>query len=153
MEEKKAKLDDVLAGRHKPADKGAAFVFAALAFRSGKPKKATEIIQSAFSKAAALGVEHEGPDTLWVAGAAIAAGERALALKWLRADLATRAAALSQKEVPPRIFARFALRGWRNSAWLAPVRDTAIKELPAAEREEWTAFWTQVEKLLKEDGS
>jgi hypothetical protein len=67
-----------------------------------------------------------------------AAGWRARALEWLRADLAAR-------EERPDLAAT--LDHWKRDADLAAVRDR-LDAIPAREREQWTKLWADVDALL-----
>jgi hypothetical protein len=71
-------------------------------------------------------------------GEADAAGLRGRALAWLRADLDAR---------QPSTDLAATLGHWKLDPDLAHVRDRIV-ELPAAERENWTQLWTDVDSRI-----
>jgi tetratricopeptide (TPR) repeat protein len=72
---------------------------------------------------------------------------RALALAWLRAELARHKSDALGNDPRMWITARKTVRLWQQHRDLAPVRDTAgMSEL---ERADWTAFWGEVEDLVR----
>jgi serine/threonine-protein kinase len=73
---------------------------------------------------------------------------RRQAVAWLRADLGAWAEAVDRGP-RDRAAARRALTHWRTDPDLAGVRDPAeLNKLPAAERADWAALWTDVDALL-----
>jgi hypothetical protein len=79
---------------------------------------------------------------------------RRQALDWLRADLALWEKQLGGDLPPGRAEALKALRHWRQDPDLAGVRDeSALAQLPEAERPAWRKLWAEVEALLAKAGS
>jgi serine/threonine-protein kinase len=71
------------------------------------------------------------------------------ARQWLRADLAARARDLDAGLPGTRGANRKALTSWRNEPDLACVRDPSeLKKVPAKERKEYLALWTEVAAVL-----
>ena len=75
------------------------------------------------------------------------AEHRELALRWLREDLElwrkrAKGAPKDRSAVSNK------LRHWKADRELAGVRDK-LDALPAAERDSWRAFWSEVDQLLE----
>jgi serine/threonine-protein kinase len=74
---------------------------------------------------------------------------RVQAHRWLRADLNTWAKKLECGLAADRDKVRETLTGWRQEPDLAGLRDPGeLNELPADEREECLALWTEVAAVL-----
>jgi eukaryotic-like serine/threonine-protein kinase len=72
---------------------------------------------------------------------------RRQAVAWLRADLAAWAKVIDRGP-QDRLAARRALTHWRTDVDLAGVRDPAeLDKLPADERQDYLALWTDVAAL------
>jgi hypothetical protein len=68
----------------------------------------------------------------------------------LRAEVAAQAQQLSSASPAEAAAARQVLEGLRGLPVLAGVRDSAaLADLPAPERQEWQAFWQEVEGRLR----
>ena len=72
---------------------------------------------------------------------------RRRAFEWLQGELFLRAAQVGGREFEGASDAKTALRHWKVDPDLASIRDK-IDELPGAEREQWRAFWVDVDLLL-----
>ncbi len=78
---------------------------------------------------------------------------RAQALGWLKAELAILAGSLEGADAGVRFSVARALQVWKADPDLAGLRDpAALGTLPAAERDDWRAFWDEVDRLLKPAG-
>jgi hypothetical protein len=76
--------------------------------------------------------------------------ERRAALEWLRADIAARAAVVSNGQPAEKTQLLQVLEHYRVDSDLAAVRSPrAVAELPAPEREDWRALWAEVDSLIK----
>jgi hypothetical protein len=105
---------------------------------------------------------------LWAAKASLAAGRgqgkdaadldaqqkaqlRGQGLRFLRSDRERLRAALAGGDVTDRIVVIDALVEWERDPVISSFRDPAVLAgLPAAEREEWQAFWDEFERLQAE---
>jgi hypothetical protein len=68
----------------------------------------------------------------------------------LRAEVAAQAQRLSSPSPAEAAAARQVLEGLRDLPVLAGVHDSAaLVDLPEPERQEWQAFWQEVERLLR----
>jgi len=75
---------------------------------------------------------------------------RGLALTWLRVEMARQRADATGSNTLKWMDARRTLRRWQQHRDLAPVRDTAvIATFTESERSSWTAFWNEVETLVR----
>jgi tetratricopeptide (TPR) repeat protein len=75
---------------------------------------------------------------------------RVLALAWLRAELARHKSDGLGNDPRMWITARKSVRLWQQHRDLVPVRDTvALARLTESERADWTAFWGEVEELVR----
>jgi len=78
---------------------------------------------------------------------------RAKAREWLRADLAVWSEAVAGDEPSGRNRAFETLRRWKSTPDLAGIRDESQRSrLPLGERDEWRAFWSEVDALLAKAG-
>jgi len=140
------RLEPVLRGEERPRDAAERCEFGLLLLIKARPAEAARMYAVAFSEDAALAEDLDRGHRYNAAcaacreaarGAGDAAGWRARALAWLRADLAARGkAGLSAS-----------LDHWKRDPDLAAVRDR-IDEVPEAERAEWKALWVAVEAAL-----
>jgi tRNA A-37 threonylcarbamoyl transferase component Bud32 len=78
---------------------------------------------------------------------------RPQALALLRAEVAAQAQRLSSATPAEATAARQVLESLRSFPALAGVQGPALANLPEAERQEWQAFWREVEGLLRRDVS
>jgi tetratricopeptide (TPR) repeat protein/serine/threonine protein kinase len=158
-------LADIISGKRKPANPveqidfallsqckgydGAAARFFEEAFKSqpgladvGIPRHRFAAAQSAARAGCGLGQDAgklEGERTRW----------RKQALAWLRAELAHHVKQISGGGDKARD-SLHELRSYGYDPNLATVRDkTALAKLPEAERADWTAFWADVDAVLK----
>ncbi|KAJ3050862.1 hypothetical protein HK102_012189, partial [Quaeritorhiza haematococci] len=73
------------------------------------------------------------------------------ALGWLRDDLAQRVQRNAIVFTASPFSASLGLPYWKLDADLSGVRDPEeLARLPRAERDEWRAFWAEVDRLLEE---
>jgi hypothetical protein len=78
---------------------------------------------------------------------------RRQALRWLRADLASRAPTAEGNNLTAKRTFREKLEYWQADADLASVRDKdALDRLPDDERRAWHQLWEEVGRLLREVG-
>jgi hypothetical protein len=101
--------------------------------------------------AAALAVAGKGKDARELSDDEATAW-RQQALEWLRADLAVWKQLSEKPEGRPEIAKTLA--HWQKDPDLAGVRDAeALGQLPEAERRDWEALWSEVERRLGADPS
>jgi tetratricopeptide (TPR) repeat protein len=160
------RLDEIAAGRAKPATPAEAVAIAALL--SEPPRRryvlAVRLYSEAFAADPALADDLKNAHRYWAASHAVraAAGQDeekpkvgveewgyliGLALKWLRADLALRA---SQAKDPKQWQdVRWSLTYWKEDPSLASVRDPAWRAaMPPDDRKAWEALWRDVDAVL-----
>jgi tetratricopeptide (TPR) repeat protein len=165
------RLPAVLAGKTKPRDAAEQIEFANLCLLKHRYGDAAHFFGGAFAArpkladdfqaghrynaacAAALAAAGQGSGAAKL-GARGKAQLRGQARTWLQADLALRAKQLQSDNPPERQAALQALTHWQKDPDLAGVRAReALAKLPAAERQEWTKFWAEVDTLLNRVGS
>jgi eukaryotic-like serine/threonine-protein kinase len=77
---------------------------------------------------------------------------RQQALEWLRADLKYRTQQAASTDKKSRGEAKQSLTYWQTDSDLAGIRDAKeLAVLPAAERESWQQFWSEVKAVLQRD--
>jgi tetratricopeptide (TPR) repeat protein len=155
-------LDEIVAGRAKPATPAETIEFAILATQP--PRRRYGLAVRFYSEAFAADPSQAGPYRHWAAGDAVKAATgkdvemtalgveewgyfTGLALKWLRADLAHWTS--QAKNPKPGQEVRDQLSDWKNESVLAPVRDPEwLTAMPPTDRKAWQAFWREVDALL-----
>jgi tetratricopeptide (TPR) repeat protein len=166
LQELRARLPELAAGRDQPADNAERLVFADLCRLPCERRYAlaARLYADAFSADPKLA---DDPRTLNLFNAAVAAATagcgqgqdvaeldetgkaqlRRQALNWLQAELAVW---VKQSDMPQaRAAVQRVLRMWKRNAGLAGVRDlAALAKLPETERQEWQKLWQEVEALL-----
>jgi Flp pilus assembly protein TadD len=160
------RLEEIAAGRAKPATPAEAIEFAILAAQSPRRRfgLTVKLYSEAFAADPALADPLKYPHRYWAACDAVkaATGQDAemtapgveewsfftgLALKWLRADLVVWVS--RAKDPKRRQEVRENLKYWKNDTGLAPVRDPAwLEAMPSADRKAWQALWRDVDALL-----
>jgi Flp pilus assembly protein TadD len=76
-------------------------------------------------------------------------GFRAQARDWLRADLGLRSKQIESGDAKDRAAVVMALQHWKADTDLVGIRDAdALAKLPENERQDWQAFWAEVDALL-----
>jgi tetratricopeptide (TPR) repeat protein len=163
---KLVRLDEIVAGRAKPATPAETIEFAILATHPPRRRYAltVRLYSEAFAADPALADPLKNPHRYWAACDAVRAATgkdtemaalgveewgyfTGLALKWLRADLALWTS--QAKDPKRREKVRDQLTDWKNESVLAPVRDPAwLAAMPPADREAWEALWRDVDALL-----
>jgi serine/threonine-protein kinase len=161
-----ARLQDIVAGKGRPAGALEQVEFAALCALKKRYAEAARFCADAFAAQATLADDlrtgHRYNAACWAALAAAEQGAstareggrlRRQALDWLRADLAAWGKGVSEGATPGRAAAEKALRHWQQDADLASVRDwAALARLPREERADWARLWADVADLLEEAG-
>jgi serine/threonine-protein kinase len=161
--EREKRLLDVLAGKSAPADARERLEWAGLCLWTRRYAAAVRLLGEAFgaeakladdlkaghryqaATAAALAAAGKGRDAGGLADAQ-KADLRKRALGWLKAELAARAKQPAGERAA-------ALRRWQTDAALAGVRgEKALRALPGEERASWGAFWSEVQKHLRDAG-
>jgi tetratricopeptide (TPR) repeat protein len=74
---------------------------------------------------------------------------RQQALDWLRAELVSLEKLLTTGKPEDREYVADSLRHWQHDPDLAGLRNAAITELPATERDAWKKLWSDVQALLQ----
>jgi tetratricopeptide (TPR) repeat protein len=163
---KLVRLDEIAAGRAKPATPADTIEFAILATQPPRRRYglAVRFYSEAFAADPALADPLKNPHRYWAACDAVRAAtgqdkerpevgveERGrltgLALKWLRADLAQRTLQAKDTKQWPQV--RESLTDWKKEPVLASVRDPAsLAAMPPADRKAWEALWRDVDALL-----
>lgn len=163
---KLVRLDEIAAGRAKPATPAEAIELAILAAQSPhrRYRLGVRLYGEAFAADPALADPQKYPHRYWAAGDAVQAAtgkdkdlpkvepaERSrltgLALKWLQADLAHWT--LQAKDPKRRPQVREVLTSWKKEPGLAAVRDpAALAAMPPADRKACQALWRDVDALL-----
>jgi tetratricopeptide (TPR) repeat protein len=170
-----SRLDEVVAGRTKPATPAEAIEFAILAAQPPRRRYAVTVrlYSEAFAADSALADPLKNPHRYWAACDAMQAATgkdtempalgveewgyfTGLALKWLRADLAQRTLQAKDAKQWPEV--RETLTSWKKEPVLASVRDPAwLAAMPPADRKAWESLWRDVDALLasisKQEGS
>ena len=162
--ELEGKLAKVLSGPDRPADAAERAELASVAGRKGLRAAATRLFAKAFAERPAL-ADDLASSRRYNAGCSAAlagcgkgrdepppgpadrARFRAQALDWLKADLAARAQHVDGIPTPARAeMVKQFLRNWQNDPDLAAVRDPKeLAKLPEPERQQWHAFWADVD--------
>jgi tetratricopeptide (TPR) repeat protein len=163
---KRARMDELVAGRANPASPEEEVELAEFAYRSPQRRclLAVRFYSHAFAVRSALAddlvQEHRYNAACTAALAAAGKGEKriafggeewgyltGLALKWLRADLARWASlAKDPKQIQK---GRERLSRWKKEPALASVRDPAwLGAMPPPDRQAWESLWRDVDALL-----
>jgi tRNA A-37 threonylcarbamoyl transferase component Bud32/tetratricopeptide (TPR) repeat protein len=163
---KRARLDELAAGRGKPATPAEAIELAELVSVPAQRRYvlAVGFYSRAFAVSPALtqdigkGHRYNAARTALRAAAgrdgemtALGAEEwghlTGLALRWLRADLALMSARAKDPKRRPEV--REKLTHWKADPDLTPVRDPAwLRAMPPADREAWASLWADADALL-----
>jgi tetratricopeptide (TPR) repeat protein len=163
---KRARLDDVAAGRADPESPAEGIEFAERVSRSPRRRYvlAVRLYTWAFAAPPALPADVKAAHRYNAASVAVraAAGQdeelttfgveewaslNGQALKWLRAGLAHLAS--QAKDPKRRQEAREALTHWKKGPDLAPIRDPAwLAAMPPDDRQAWEALWRDVDAVL-----
>lgn len=164
--QRRARQDEVVAGRANPANSTEAIEFAERAYRPPRRRyvAAARLYSWAFVADSALADDLEKGHRYNAACIALraAAGQdeemtafgveewghlNGLALKWLRTSLAQWAS--RAKDPKQRQKVRDKLTHWKNDPDLAPIRDPAsLAAMPSADRKAWESLWGDVDALL-----
>jgi serine/threonine-protein kinase len=161
-------LPEILSGKAKPAGPGHAFDFAWLCRATNHPAHAARFYAEAFAAepkptdGRRPTLRQDAACCAVQAAAGLMADDKERArllrqgLEWLRADLARWQARAAKGDADSRALVLRVLSGWQNDPRLAGVRDPAEQAaLPGPERQDWQAFWAEVEALhqrLREAG-
>jgi tetratricopeptide (TPR) repeat protein len=163
---KLVQLDEIVAGRAKPATPAETIELAILATQPPRRRYGltVRLYSEAFAADPSLADPLKTPYRYWAACDAVRAATgkdtemaalgveewgffTGLAQKWLRADLALWTS--QAKEPKRRQEVRDQLTVWKNESVLAPVRDPAwLAAMPPADRKAWEALWRDVDALL-----
>jgi tetratricopeptide (TPR) repeat protein len=163
---RRARLDELTAGRGKPANAAEAIEFAELVSLPAQRHYvlAVRLYSRAFAVsptlAQDLGKGHRYKAACIALRAAAGRDEEMpavgveewghvtrLALGWLRADLAQQSARAKNPKLSPAV--REKLTHWKADPDLASVRDRAwLAAMPPADRKAWEALWADVDALL-----
>ena len=149
------RLAGVIFGAEKPDGAKQAYQFAQLACFQQRFAAATRLFNSTLTEApgihqatryrphpAASAARAGTGQGLDIAPPKEQADFRKLALKWLWADLRVWKAKITAQQ---KLDARRTYRLWLDLDDFAPLRDASgLAKLPAEERQEWAAFWTEV---------
>jgi tetratricopeptide (TPR) repeat protein len=156
------RLDEMVAGRAKPATPAETIEFAILATQP--PRRRYGLAVRFYSEAFAADPALADTYRYWAACDAVKAATgrdtemtalgveewgylTGLALKWLRADLARWTS--QAKDPKRRQEVSDQLTDWKKESDLAPVRDPAwLAAMPAPDRKAWEALWADVDALL-----
>jgi serine/threonine-protein kinase len=162
-----ARLPAVLRGVVKPADASEALQLAEICHVKTQYAAAARLADSAFADKPTLADQVEANFRYNAACAAALAGWgrgeggdklsddeqarwRRKARDWLRADLAAWRARLDKDGARFRVPVRQLLAHWQADTDLEGIRGPdALDRLPSAERQEWQAFWNDVNELLR----
>jgi serine/threonine-protein kinase len=152
-----------LAGEHRPGDNDERLSYLGACQFADRPLAAAGLYADAFATDPRLAADFRAGRRAAAAVAAARAGcgrgadsvglsavgraeWRARAREWLRADLAAWERALKADPAAREPLAR-ALAFWRADPDLAGLREPAeLEKLPADERGEWVAFWSEAER-------
>ncbi len=163
---RRARLDELAAGRADPTTTAEAIEFAELVSRSSRRRHllAVRLYRWAFAADPALSDDLDGGHGYNAACcAALAAAGRdeemaafgveewgyltGLALGWLRGNLALLSAQAKDPKLWPAV--RGKLGHWKIDPDLLPIRDPAwLAAMPAADRKRWESLWADVDALL-----
>jgi tetratricopeptide (TPR) repeat protein/serine/threonine protein kinase len=160
-------LEDVLAGRAKPADSRGWLALIQMCHNRQRNAAAAKLSASAFAADPKLAddmkLQHRYNAACYAAlaaaGKGIDAGElddkerahfRQQALEWLRADLTHWTLQATSDKPEERNLAQQRMKHWQEDSDLTGVRDKdALAKLPAEERVAWEKLWAEVAALLK----
>jgi eukaryotic-like serine/threonine-protein kinase len=164
--ELEGKLSKILSGQDRSADAAERAELASVAGRKGFRAASARLFAEAFTERPALADDLASSRRYNAACYAALAGcgkgrdepppgpadraqLRALALGWLKADLAAWAKHFDGGPTPARAAIVSRLRHWQEDADLTGVRDpNELAKLPEPERQEWQTFWANVDVLL-----
>jgi tetratricopeptide (TPR) repeat protein len=161
------RLPAILSGKETPADAAEHVEFARLCYHKKLYAAAARLYVDGFALTPDLAEDPDAGRRYDAACSAALAGcgrgsdgvelgdderahRRAQARQWLRADLDAWAKKLESGPAQDRARSQEVLVHWRDDPDLAGVRDAgALEKLPAAERPDWLALWSDLDTLLQ----
>jgi tetratricopeptide (TPR) repeat protein len=164
------RLRDVIRGKDRPVDGTERLTMADMAARKQLHAAAVRLYEEAFAAQPDLADDLRAGHRLAAARCAAQSGTgkgkddppldaeaqarlRALALAWLRADLAATDSSLGGANAEARSEIRTRLDRWRADPGFKALRDPkALDQLPEAERGGWRMFWGDIDSLYSRAG-